>query len=111
MPRRALIILFTHLDDAEANSQLAQAVRLLRPRHLPIVVAVQDADIQEIMASPAENQSQLFAGLAAGEYRRAVEQSKFRLERLGASIIEATPDKIEDALLARYRSLRERHQI
>ena len=111
LPRRALVLFFTHLDDAETTGQLAQAVRLLRPRHLPMVVAVEDRSVRDLIAGPVADQNEMFTALAAAEYRRTVDQTRQRLERLGATVVEARPEQLEAQVFSRYRSLRARNQI
>jgi uncharacterized protein (DUF58 family) len=111
LPRRALVLFFANLDDADAGGQLLQATRLLRQRHLPLIVAVEDRGIRETMAQRVQTNEQLFSTLAAQEYRRSVQHAKEQLERLGAIVVESPPELVEEAVFERYKTLRARHQI
>ncbi|MFK7915530.1 MAG: DUF58 domain-containing protein [Pseudomonadales bacterium] len=103
LPQRALIVLFTQLDDAEAAGQLARATALLRPRHLPLVVTVEDAWVN---ATAQAHESNVFTALAAREHRRTAQRTRAQLEQLGAIVVESPPQLIEAKVFARYRQLR-----
>lgn len=103
--RRALIVLFSQLHDTEASSQLYRAIKLLRPKHLPLVVALRDPAIETLAGRPAADPIDPYVSLAALEYRREVRAISQRLQRLGADIVEASPDELGAAVMHRYEQL------
>ena len=111
LTRRALVIFFTNLDDSAGGGELARAVAMLRPRHLPLIVALEDPEIAQSATMQVDSQEQLFSGLAAQEYQRGLQQSRLRLERLGATVVHAVPDQVDVALMQAYQRLRARNQV
>ncbi len=111
LPQRALILFFCHLDAAGSDDQLIRAIRLLRPKHLPMLVALRDPELLRARRDAVEDRDSLFARLAIEEHRRGVARSRERLERLGAIVVEATPDQVEAQVFDRYRSLRSQRQV
>ena len=43
--RRSLVVMLTDLVDEEGSRELLTSLRLLRPRHLPLVVTIADRDL------------------------------------------------------------------
>lgn len=111
LPQRALVLNFTQLDDATASGQLAEATLLLRPKHLPMVVAVQDANLEQLMQPTGTDRNAIFSAIAAREYRRTAARTRASLERMGAVVVEATPDRIEREVFECYRRLRSDKRI
>ncbi len=109
--QRALVVMFTNLDDADASGQLIRATRLLRPTHLPLIVAIREAEIDALSTQPAETWLDPYSSLAAIEYRGQVRATRERLQRLGAEIIEASPEVLDALVLERYQSLRRARRV
>lgn len=103
--RRSLIVLFSQLHDVQASGQLFRAIKLLRPKHLPLVVALRDPAIDMLAGQPASRWLDPYVSLAAIEYRREVRAIAQRLQRLGADIVEAAPDELGAAVMQRYEQL------
>ena len=58
--RRSLVVIFTDLLDEVASEALLGAVALLRPRHLPLCVAVGESEWDEVLgATPSRIQEDL----------------------------------------------------
>lgn len=111
IPQRALVLLVTSLDDADVASQLLQATSMLRPQHLPMIVSVEDAAIDAHAQARSEDAFGLYTTLAAREYRRAAARTTVLLERMGATVVEAPPEKLEQAVFERYRLLRSQNRV
>jgi len=109
--RRSLIVLFSQLHSVDVGSQLYRAVRLLRPQHLPLIVALRDPDIDALAGQPGSRWVDPYISLAAIEYRRDVKAISQRLQRLGADIVEAGPEELGTAVLRRYQQLRRLHRV
>ncbi len=111
LPQRALVLLFTSLDDVEAAGQLAQATLLLRPKHLPMLVSVEDLWVRETARGQRADAHDIYTAIAAREHRRSAVRTRAQVERLGAIVIEAAPEKIEPLVFDRLRRLRANHSV
>ncbi len=71
--QRSLVVLLTDIDDAASTSQLAGAVRLLQPKHLPFVVGLASAALGTWAQRPAREWLDPYLALAAqiGEEQRS----------------------------------------
>ena len=47
--RRSLVVLLTDLVDEEGSKELLTSLKLLRPRHLPLVVTIADRDLRAVV--------------------------------------------------------------
>jgi uncharacterized protein (DUF58 family) len=108
---RALIVLCTDLDDASLSTQLARAVRLLAPPHQVIVAAVQGAEIGALAHAAAHTWQDPWIALAAAEHERRVAAQRLALQRLGAPVVAAPPERLEAALFDCYTALRRAHRV
>src|SRR5207302_1553434 len=64
-PKRALVMVFTDLLDAEVSAEYREAARLLRRFHLPLTLAVADVPLQRLAARVPETAEQMYDILAA----------------------------------------------
>jgi len=104
--RRSLIVLLTDVDDATAASQLAQAVRLLLPKHLPFVAGLSSGAAEAMARSPARHWLDPYRSLAAQEYCSGLARKVRALHALGAPALVAKPDQLELAVFAAYANFR-----
>lgn len=111
LKHRSLIILLTDLDDAAAGEPLARAVRLLVPPHLVVVAGVADTEIHELTRRPARGWRDPWVALAALEQEKRSEARRLQLRRLGAPVIAATEDALQEAVFAEYERLRRTRRI
>lgn len=111
LPQRALILLFTSLDDSEAAGQLAQATLLLRPQHLPMLVSIEDPWVRDTAQGLNLDAQDPYVAIAAQEQRRSAAKTRAQVERLGAMVIEAQPQHIETLVFERLRRLRGRYSV
>jgi len=59
--RRSLVVLLTDLVDEEGSRELLSSLRILRPRHLPLVVTIADRDLRASVRDAPANTRELFA--------------------------------------------------
>jgi len=111
IPQRALVLLVTSLDDADVASQLLQATSMLRPQHLPMIVSVEDDGIALQSQARSSDTEGLYTVLAAREYRRTAARTTAMLERMGAIVVEAPPQQLEQMVFERYRELRAENRV
>jgi len=103
---RSLIVMLTDVDDATAASQLAQAVRLLLPKHLPFIAALSSAAAESLARSPAGEWLDPYRALAAQEYCTGLERKIRALNAQGAPALVARPEQLEHSVFAAYADFR-----
>ncbi len=108
---RALVVLLSDLQGRTATSQLAEAVRSLRPTHMPIVAGVMGGEVVALGNAPAVAALDPYRSLAAVEYQRDVAANLARLRRLGAAALVARPDDLVAQVLRHYRLLRQQRRV
>jgi uncharacterized protein (DUF58 family) len=110
-PRRSLILFLTDLEDRSAGEQLAKAVQLLTPKHLPFIAGFRSERIEALASAPAREPIGAYRALAALEYTRIVEANVRALRALGAAALIARPADLDAAVLSAYRQFREQRRI
>ena len=109
--RRALVVLLTDLEDASATEQLAQAVRLLRPKHFALIAGVESARICALAEARVREPLGAYRALAAVEYCNAVAGNVRALHTLGAAAITARSEHLDRAVFDAYREHRRRRRV
>ncbi|MEO7209191.1 MAG: DUF58 domain-containing protein [Steroidobacteraceae bacterium] len=107
---RSLIVILTDIDDASAESQLAHAVRLLLPKHLPFVAGLSSAEAEAMARAPARTWLDPYRALAAQEYCIGLERKARAMNALGAPTLVAKPGQLEHAVFAAYADFRRRRR-
>lgn len=111
LKHRGLIVLLTDLDDANVAAELARAVRLLAPPHLVLVAGVQSAEISALARRAASEWQDPWVALAAAEHEAQASAQRLLLKRLGAPVVAATPERLEQAVLREYEALRRARRV
>jgi uncharacterized protein (DUF58 family) len=111
LKRRSLVVLLTDLEDVTAAEALARAVRLLSPPHLAVVAGVSSPEIGELATGMARGWRDPWVALAAQEHESHAAGRRALLRRLGAPVIAARADILEQAVLNEYESLRRARRI
>lgn len=107
---RSLVVMLTDIDDASAQSQLAQAVRFLLPKHLPFIAGLSSAAAESMAQAPAHQWLDPYRSLAAQEYCIGLERKVRALKALGAPALVAKPEQLERAVFAAYADFRRRRR-
>jgi uncharacterized protein (DUF58 family) len=108
---RGLIVLLTDLDDASVANQLARAVRLLTPPHLVVVAGVHSAEIAELAQREAHVWQDPWIALAAAEHQARAVAQRALLRHLGAPVVAAPAERLEEAVFAQYEALRRSRRV
>jgi uncharacterized protein (DUF58 family) len=111
LKHRGLIVLLTDLDDASVASGLTRAVRLLAPPHLVVVAGVQSGEIPALAQARAQDWQQPWIALAASEHEERALAQRLLLRRLGAPVVAAPAEQLEQAVLAQYEQLRRTRRV
>jgi len=106
--RRSLVILLTDLVDEEGSKELLASLRLLRPRHLPLVVTIADRDLKAVVSHAPENAHDLFTQSVAEEIMYLREAALRRVESHGGLALDVTAAALAPSLLEKYMQVKER---
>ncbi len=109
--QRALLILLTDLDDAGAASQLSRAVRLLTPKHVPVIASIANPELTELERAPATRWLDPYLSLAATEQLDRIRSNAFLLRQLGAPVVIAPAQHLEESVFALYTELKVRRKV
>jgi uncharacterized protein (DUF58 family) len=108
---RCLVVMLTDMDDTTVAGQLAGAIRLLRPKHLPFVAGLSSAAAETLARAPAHGWLDPYKALAAQEYCVGLERKVRALRALGAPALVAKPDQLERAVFDAYATFRRLRRV
>jgi len=106
--RRSLVVLLTDLVDEEGSKELLASLRLLRPRHLPLVVTIADRDLKAVVSNVPETARDLFTQSVAEEIMHLREAALRRVESQGGLALDVTAAALAPSLLEKYLQVKER---
>ena len=106
--RRSLVVLITDLVDEEGSKELLTSLRLLRPRHLPLVVTMADRDLKAVVKVVPDTTRDLFTQSVAEEIIRQREAALRLVESQGGLALDVTSATLAPALLQTYIRVKER---
>ena len=106
--RRSLVVVLTDLVDEEGSSELLSSLKLLRPRHLPLVVTIGDRDLKAVVRNPPEDETQLFTQSVAEEIMYQREAALRLVESQGGLALDVTAAALVPRLLETYLRVKER---
>ena len=106
LPRRSLIVLLTDLEDPAIAPALARAVRLLSPPHVVLLADVQRPELAGLARAPAHDWRDPWVALAAREHETRAASRRALLRRLGAPVVTAPAEQLEQAVIGQYEALR-----
>lgn len=106
--RRALIVVLTDLVDEEGSRDLLASLKLLRPRHLPLVVTIADRDLKAVIRDSPSDIKGLFTQSVAEEIVHQREAALRLVEAQGGLALDITAAALTPALLETYLRVKER---
>jgi uncharacterized protein (DUF58 family) len=106
--RRSLVIVITDLVDEEGSRELLTSLKLLRPRHLPLVVTIADRDLRAVVSNAPENVRDLFTQSVAEEIMYLREAALRLVESQGGLALDVTAAALAPAILEKYLQVKER---
>jgi uncharacterized protein (DUF58 family) len=109
--QRSLVVLLTDIEDASSESQLAAALRLLQPRHLPFVVGLSQLDPGVIADQAPRDWLDPWLSLAAAHNLSQRERDIRALRATGAQVALTAPANFERTLFEQYSRFRQRRRI
>jgi uncharacterized protein (DUF58 family) len=106
--RRALVVLLTDLVDEEGSKDLLTSLKLLRPRHLPLVVTISDRDLKAAVRDVPTTVPELFTQSVAEEIMHQREAALRLVESQGGLALDVTAAALAPSLLEKYLQVKER---
>jgi uncharacterized protein (DUF58 family) len=106
--RRSLVVVLTDLVDEEGSSELLSSLKLLRPRHLPLVVTIADRDLKAVVRESPENEREMFTQSVAEEIIHLREAALRLVESQGGLALDVTAAALAPKLLETYLRVKER---
>jgi uncharacterized protein (DUF58 family) len=109
--KRAFVVVLTDLVDKESSKELITSLKLMRPRHLPLVVTIGDRDLNAAVSTPPENIGDVFTQSAAEEIIYQRESALRIVESMGGLALDVTTQTLGHKLLETYLRVKDRGLI
>jgi len=106
--RRSLVVVLTDLVDEEGSRELLASLKLLRPRHLPLVVTIADRDLKAVVRETPQDERELFKQSVAEEIIHLREAALRLVEAQGGLALDVTAAVLAPKLLETYLRVKER---
>ena len=108
---RTLVILFTALPERGDHGELLEAVRLLMPRHLPLVLALEDAGLAASAAAIPSDHATLCRTLVAAELVQDRARLIASLRQLGVLVAQTPPERSGTAVVNAWLDVKRRQLL
>ena len=106
--KRSFVIILTDLVDKDSSKELIASLKLLRPRHLPLVVTIGDRDLNQTVSEKPADIREVFTQSAAEEIIHQREAALKLVETLGGLALDVTTNSLAPRLLETYLKVKER---
>jgi uncharacterized protein (DUF58 family) len=106
--RRSLVVVITDLVDEEGSRELLASLKLLRPRHLPLVVTIADRDLKAVVREAPQDEREMFTQSVAEEIIHLREAALRLVESQGGLALDVTAAALAPKLLETYLRVKER---
>jgi uncharacterized protein (DUF58 family) len=106
--KRALTVLFTDVIDRTASDALVAQAGSLRPRHVPLAVALRNPELEELASTRPATVASAFERAAAEELLQAREEALSDMRRRGVLILDVPPGGAAKAVVDQYNLLKRR---
>ncbi len=109
--KRAFVVILTDLVDKDSSKELINSLKLLRPRHLPLVVTIGDRDLNATVSDSPRDLKEVFTQSAAEEIIHQRESALKLVESLGGLALDVTNQTLAPRLLETYLRVKERGML
>nr|MBA2737072.1 hypothetical protein [Pyrinomonadaceae bacterium] len=106
--KRSLVVILTDLVDKDSSKELINTLKLLRPRHLPLVVTIGDRDLNAAVSETPKEIKDVFTQSAAEEIIHGRESALKLVESIGGLALDVTTQTLAPRLLETYLRVKER---
>ena len=109
--KRSFVVILTDLIDKDSSRELINSLKLLRPRHLPLVVTIGDRDLNATVSQMPKELRDVFTQSAAEEIIHQRESALRLVETLGGLALDVTAQTLAPKLLETYLRVKERGML
>jgi len=109
--RRALVVFFTDVVDVRSAKQFVAYAGRMAPRHLLVVVAVQNEALMAAARPRADGATALYQSAAAEELVHERDEALAQMRRAGLVVLDVTPSRMAAAVVNRYLEIKARGQL
>ena len=109
--KRSFVVILTDVVDKESSKELISSLKLLRPRHLPLVATIGDRDLNLTVSAKPENIKDVFIQSAAEEIIHQRESALRLVETIGGLALDVTTQTLGPRLLETYLKVKERGML
>lgn len=106
--KRSFVVILTDLVDKNSSKELINSLKLLRPRHLPLVTTIGDRDLNATVSHSPRDIKDVFTQSAAEEIIHQREAALRLVESLGGLALDVTAQTLAPKLLESYLKVKER---
>jgi uncharacterized protein (DUF58 family) len=106
--RRSLLVAFTDIIDAQASSALVAHLGKAASRHLPIVVALRNPDLEATAQLAAKTPADVYRRAAAEELLQARAAALAQMQRSGVLVADSRPTDAVPDVVNRYLDVKRR---
>jgi uncharacterized protein (DUF58 family) len=111
MKKRAFVVVLTDVIDKDSSKELISSLRLLRPRHLPLVATIGDRDLNASVSRIPADLSEAFEQSAAEEIIHERGSALRLVESIGGLALDVTTQTLAPKLLESYLRVKERGML
>ena len=111
VPRRSLIVMFSDLLDDTHALPLAEHLSMLRRKHLPVCVTMEDEVAEALAQKVAKNDDDAYRRAAAADLLADRAAVKAHLRKGGVSLVEAPPGELAVGAVNRYLEIKARNLL
>lgn len=108
LKKRAFVVVLTDLVDKDSSRELINSLKLLRPRHLPLVATIGDRDLNAMVNTKPGEIREVFQQSAAEEIIHQRESALRLVESIGGLALDVTTQTLGPKLLESYLRVKER---
>ncbi|MFZ1702526.1 MAG: DUF58 domain-containing protein [Pyrinomonadaceae bacterium] len=109
--KRSFVVILTDLVDKDSSKELINSLKLLRPRHLPLVATIGDRDLNAAVSHAPAEIKDVFTQSAAEEIIHQRESALRLVESLGGLALDVTAQTLAPKLLESYLRVKERGML
>ena len=109
--KRSFVVILTDLVDKDSSKELINSLKLLRPRHLPLVVTIGDRDLGAAVSHAPVDIKEVFTQSAAEEIIHQRESALRLVETIGGLALDVTAQTLAPKLLETYLRVKERGML
>jgi uncharacterized protein (DUF58 family) len=111
VPRRSLVVMFSDLLDDTHGLPLADHLAMLRGKHLPVCVTMEDAVAEALAQREVKHDEEAYQRAAAADLLADRAAVKARLRKGGVSLVEAPAGELAVGAVNRYLEIKARNLL